>query len=91
LIGEEKFDAMQKDGPSGVDFFLLNALSYFTRSVESGASTQVYLAAGNGDVVKGEYYVDMQLKKVGDAALDMDKAKALWDISERLTGVKFEL
>jgi NAD(P)-dependent dehydrogenase (short-subunit alcohol dehydrogenase family) len=91
LIGEDKFAAMQKDGPAGSDFVLLNALSYFTRSVENGASTQVFLAAGNGDVVKGEYYVDMQAKKVGDAALDMDKAKALWDISEKLTGVKFEL
>ena len=91
LIGQDKFAAMQEKGPSGIDSFLLNSLSYFTRSVESGASTQVYLAAGNGKKVKGEYYVDMQAKKIGEAAQDMDKAKALWDLSEKLTGVKFEL
>ena len=91
LIGQDKFAAMQENGPSGIDFLLLNALSYFTRSVESGATTQVYLAAGNGKKVKGEYYVDMQAKQIGEAALDMDKAKALWDLSEKMTGVKFEL
>jgi len=91
LIGEEKFAAMQKNGPTGMDFALLSLLSYFTRSVQSGASTQVYLAAGNGDLVKGEYFVDMKAKSVGETALDMNKAKSLWEISEKLTGINFEI
>jgi NAD(P)-dependent dehydrogenase (short-subunit alcohol dehydrogenase family) len=63
----------------------------FTKSVESGATTQIWLASGQGDneLDGGEYLVDCKPVSVAAAATDMDKAKQLWRISEEMCGVQF--
>ena len=78
------------------DKLLFVPLSKFTKTVEDGASTQIYLAAdgsvGNGASAGGKYFIDCKAKVLkGSAAIDTDKAKALWKISEELGGVKFDL
>ena len=92
MYGEEKWNRMKTEGLKGFDYILLNALSLFVRPVERGANTQIYLAAGGGgDDIEGGYFVDLKETEPSNAAKDMSKAKALWEVSEDLTGVKFSL
>jgi NAD(P)-dependent dehydrogenase (short-subunit alcohol dehydrogenase family) len=58
----------------------------FQRSVEQGADTMVYLAT-SPDVatVSGEYFYDRKVKKGSSDSRDMEKAKKLWEVSEKLT------
>lgn len=92
LIGEEKWAKLQTEGPSFADSLLLNALSYFVIPVERGATTQVYLAAGQGgDDIGGEYFNKCKAQKLGSAATDMDAATKLWQASEKMTGQEFKL
>jgi NAD(P)-dependent dehydrogenase (short-subunit alcohol dehydrogenase family) len=79
-----------------VDFPPLKALALFptipfTKSVESGATTQIWLASGRGDdeLYGGEYLVDCKAVNVAPAAADMDKAKQLWRLSEEMCGLHF--
>ncbi|ACI65835.1 predicted protein, partial [Phaeodactylum tricornutum CCAP 1055/1] len=64
-------------------------LSKFTKTVPEGASTQVYLAANPGK--GGSYYIDCKAKTLKGAPTDMAKADALWQVSEKLGGVQFQL
>ena len=92
LIGEEKWQKMGKEGPSFLESLLLNALSYFVIPVERGATTQVWLAAGQGgDNIGGEYFNKCKSQSLGSAATDMDMAKKLWEASEKMTGEQFQL
>lgn len=63
----------------------------FTKSVESGATTQIWLASGCGDdeLEGGEYLVDCKAVNVAPAAADLDKATQLWRISEEMCGLQF--
>merc|ERR1712048_614313 len=68
--------------------------SFVTRSVELGANTQVYLAAGADggyDKSGGEYFDNMAPGQQNPLAKDTELAKQLWDKSETLTGVKFSV
>lgn len=93
LIGEEKFNEMKKNGPSGLEFLALNAASLFTKTVQEGASTQIFLAAGaDGRLKKGAFYEDLKLKKnLPNWATETSMAKMLWEKSEELGGVKFDI
>lgn len=92
LIGEEKWAKMQTEGPSFLDSLLLNTLSYFVIPVERGATTQVWLAAGEGGKnIGGEYFVRCKTAKIASAATDMDMAKKLWEVSEKMTGEELKL
>jgi len=95
LVGEEKWNNMKENGMSLQDKLLFVPLSKFTKTVEDGASTQIYLAAdgsvGNSVSAGGKYFLDCKAKDLKSSAIDMDKAKALWKISEELGGVKFDL
>ena len=85
---------MKENGMSLQDKLLFVPLSKFTKSVEDGASTQIFLAADQsaGDkTVAGKYFIDCKAKELKSPAIDMDKAKQLWTMSEELGGVKFEL
>jgi len=66
----------------------------FTKTVAEGASTQVFLASSvnSTDLVKGAFYDDMKVKEnLPKFALDEEKAEALWEISEDLGGIQFDL
>lgn len=95
LVGEAKWNDMKENGMSLQDKLLFVPLSKLTKTVEDGASTQIYLAAdgsvGTSASAGGKYFIDCKAKDLKSSAIDMDKAKALWKISEELGGVKFDL
>ncbi len=71
---------------------LLSLSSLFLKTVEQGASTQIYLAAAPANALHGGgFYVDCREQPLVPAAKDPSLAKALWDASERLGGVSFPL
>ena len=97
LVGEKDFVSMM-DAPSSSITFSLKALTllplvYFTKSVERGATTQVWLASGQGDDVLrgGDFLQNCKVLKLAPAVLDMEKAKELWQVSEQMSGVRFNL
>jgi len=97
VIGEEKFNTM-KAGNGGTtytswtDKLLMEGLSKFVKTVQEGASTQIYLSSINDEALRpGEYYSDGKVTQVLPFARDGNKAKELWTISEKLSGVKFNL
>merc|ERR1719203_605309 len=65
-------------------------LVYFTKSVDRGATTQIWLTSGQGENVGGKFFQNCKALKLNSPAEDMEKAKQLWNISEKLSGVKFE-
>lgn len=92
LIGEEKFNAMKENGfSSWTDKVIFESLAKFVKTVEEGASTQVYLAAADiSQSYKGKYFSDGKVAPLKAFALDDNQAKKLWSVSEKLTGVKFD-
>jgi NAD(P)-dependent dehydrogenase (short-subunit alcohol dehydrogenase family) len=91
LIGEEKWNDLKIKGPTALESFALTAVSIFTKTVPEGASTQVFLAAGaDGTLKKGAFYDDMKVQNLPQFATDANIAKALWEKSEELGGIKFD-
>ena len=90
IVGEERLAELKSEG-NVLGSIAMGATSLFALSPEQGASTQVFLAAEE-DIVKGAYYDDMKVKSNMPAfAKDEGKARALWEESERLGGVAFDL
>jgi len=86
LVGEEKMDQFKS-----LQSLAKSATSLFTKTPEEGASTQIFLAASD-NIAKGAFYEDMKEKKNLPAfSEDADKAKALWEVSEELGGIQFDL
>jgi NAD(P)-dependent dehydrogenase (short-subunit alcohol dehydrogenase family) len=93
LIGEEKFQSMKENGfSSWKDKVLMEGLAKFVKTVKEGASTQVFLAA-SADVAgqNGKYFSDGKVMAVKPFAMDQTKGEELWAISEKLSGVNFDL
>lgn len=60
-------------------------------TTEEGANTQIFLATGDG-IAKGQYYDENgHVQKLEKFACDQVKAKKLWQASERLAGIQFEV
>ncbi len=93
IIGEDKFVSMQDAKPTLVDELKVLPLMYFTKGVERGANSQIYLSAfqDKDEDVAGKFYFNMKDNKLLPAALDSEKAKDLWTVSEEMSGIKFEL
>jgi len=94
IIGEDKFVSMQDGSPTLTDELKVLPMMYFTKSVERGASTQVWLSSfGEKDDadVKGKFFFNMKEMKLGSAAMDMERAEELWKVSEEMSGVEFKL
>ena len=96
LIGEEKWQTMKENGlPKGVEGFLMQTMASFTKTVPEGASTQVYLASGadgnNKNLIKGAFYDECRPKTLPKWATSQSDAKALWEESERLANITFDL
>eukprot|EP00978_Attheya_sp_CCMP212_P024576 scaffold77469_cov50-Attheya_sp.AAC.1 len=94
IIGEEKFAAMQASETkfSPVDALTLIPGLYFTKGVDRGANTQIWLASGEGgNDIGGKFFQNLQEQTLQPCAMDMEKAKELWTISEKLTGITFNI
>ena len=92
IYGEDKYVSMQDaPSPSFTDVLKVLPAFYFTKNVERGANSQIYLSAFQGENVGGEFFFNMEEQKLLPAALDMEKAKELWKVSEEMSGVKFNL
>lgn len=94
IIGEDKFVSMQDAAPTLVDELKVLPLMYFTKGVDRGASSQIYLSSFQGgkdedDRIGGKFFFNMKEMNLQPAALDGEKAKELWKRSEDMTGVKF--
>lgn len=93
LVGEDKWEDLKTNGPTGLQAVLFNALNSVTLTVPEGASTQIFLAAGaNGALKKGAFYEDLKEKKnLPKWAIDETMAKELWKKSEELGGIQFDV
>jgi NAD(P)-dependent dehydrogenase (short-subunit alcohol dehydrogenase family) len=94
LIGEEKFQKMKEGGfSSWTDKFLMEGLAKFVKTVQEGASTQIYVASSTDVGIKdgGSYFMDGKVTPLKAFATDERMAEELWSVSEKLSGVKFDL
>ena len=75
-----------------IEYLVIKLSSTLLRTVQQGASTQVYLASAPVKDIQefgGQYFVDEKPKRLIAAARDMVVAKKLWEVSENLTKTKF--
>jgi NAD(P)-dependent dehydrogenase (short-subunit alcohol dehydrogenase family) len=92
LIGEQRWHEFKVNAPKPIKSVVHNILSVVTRTVQEGASTQVFLAAGaEGDLQPGAFYVDCKVKSLEPFATNTADAMKLWEQSEELGGVSFDL
>lgn len=91
IVGEERLRKMKEGG--GFGQLALGATRLIAKTPEEGASTQVFLAAtSDDDIVKGAFYDEMKVNtNLPWFARDDVKGRALWDASEKLSGVRFVL
>ena len=65
--------------------------SHFAKTSFEGAQTTIHLAVSDElDGVTGLYFVDCKEKRPGEAALDDQAAKKLWEVSAKLVGLDFK-
>lgn len=93
IVGEDKFVSMQDGTPKLVDIAKTLPLFYFTKNVRRGATTQIFLSAGqeNDEAIKGKFFINKKETKLQPAGLDMEKAKQLWKVSEDMSGITFNV
>ena len=64
-------------------------IKLFLISVEEGAQTSIYLASSNEiKGITGKYFAKKKMKAASKKCADIKLQKALWQLSERLTGIK---
>ena len=91
IVGEETINNLKNTSPL-LESFASNAASLFTKNPQEGASTQIYLSAVSGDALtNGAYYDDMKVVSLKPFARDETQAKLLWEASEKLGGINFDL
>ena len=92
IVGEERLANIKSQDTPSLESLALSATSLFTLSPEQGANTQIYLAATDDDLTKGAFYEEMKEKtNMPSFAKDEVKASELWNISEELAGITFDL
>lgn len=93
MIGEEKWEQKKTVGPTNAwETFLDKAISSALLTIDEGAATQVYLASTTGaNLIKGAFYNNLKAEKLPAFAKNEIDAKQLWEESEKLSGVKFEI
>jgi NAD(P)-dependent dehydrogenase (short-subunit alcohol dehydrogenase family) len=100
FIGEKKWDEKKKQNGAtnnAWEKFLDSAISSALLTIDEGAATQVYLASATADdndkaplLVKGAFY-NLQPEKLPDFATNELAARQLWEVSERLGHIKFDI
>lgn len=65
--------------------------SIVVTTVPEGAETAVYLAASPEVDFSGEYLVDCRRRKPSSEARDSEKARRLWELTEEVSDVDYEL
>lgn len=69
--------------------YVLSAFQSFTKTPKSGAQTSIMLAVDPDlEGVTGKYFADCAIEKESKAAQSDETAAWLWDVSERVTGIK---
>jgi len=93
IVGEEKLTEMKSNGSNSIESIAMNVASLFTKTSAEGASTQVFLASENdSNLSRGAFYEEMkENRNIPMYANDESKAKQLWEISEELGGVIFDV
>jgi NAD(P)-dependent dehydrogenase (short-subunit alcohol dehydrogenase family) len=96
FIGTDRWESIKKNGPSGIfERAVVTVLPIVAKTVEAGASTQIYLASTSDEVLEsscGEYFVDMKPASfMFPIATDSEKAQQLWVESEKLGKVSFTI
>ncbi|XP_021940131.1 retinol dehydrogenase 14-like isoform X2 [Zootermopsis nevadensis] len=77
--------------PQVLQFLLTFTLKLFFKNAVEGAQTSIYLAVSEEvEGVSGKYFVDCQEASTSKAAKDEFLAKALWEKSEAMVGLKPE-
>jgi len=75
-----------------VNRFFYSLLTPFERTCEQGAQTTVYCAVQEGlEKDSGKYFANCGISTPNSVVHDEGIAKKLWELSENMTGVKFEL
>lgn len=60
-------------------------------SLEKGAATSIYLASyKEGETISGRYFVNKKASTSSSESYNIETAARLWDVSEKMTGVKFQ-
>jgi retinol dehydrogenase-12 len=73
----------------GMMNFIVNYFALFFVSAEKGARTSIYLASSpEVEGVTGQYFIRCRPRKPSRAARNEQFAERLWQLSEKLTGVK---
>jgi NAD(P)-dependent dehydrogenase (short-subunit alcohol dehydrogenase family) len=89
--GEDAWYEKKSKGPTNAwEKVLQSTINKALLTPEEGAATQVFLAIADTEE-KGRFYSDLKPQKLPAFALDDKMAKALWERSEKLGGVKFLL
>jgi len=92
VAGEDDFVSLQGAVLSQLDQLKLLPFKYISKAVDRGANSQIWLSAfQGGEDIGGKFFINMKETKLTPAALDAEKAKELWALSERLSGVEFKL
>lgn len=92
LIGEDRWRDFKQNAPAPLESLVRNALSVVTKTVQEGASTQVFLASGaEGNLQPGAFYDDCKVKSLQSFATRTSDALKLWEKSEEWAGIQFPL
>jgi NAD(P)-dependent dehydrogenase (short-subunit alcohol dehydrogenase family) len=68
--------------------FIMKAGRLFLKTPEQGAQTTIYLASSDKvESVTGKYYANCKEKTSNKESYDLNVARRLWDVSERMTAV----
>jgi len=68
--------------------FIMQAGKLFLKTPEQGAQTTIYLASSDKvDGVTGKYFANCREKRSNKESYNLEVARRLWEISERMTGV----
>jgi NAD(P)-dependent dehydrogenase (short-subunit alcohol dehydrogenase family) len=67
---------------------IMKAAKPFLKTPEQGAKTTIYLASSDEvEGVTGKYYANCREKTSNEESYDLNVARRLWEVSERMTGV----
>lgn len=72
-----------------LSWFMALIIKGFFKTPSQGCQTSVFLAVDpEMEKVTGKYFMDCKERGLSTGAMDDNKAKKLWEISERLAGLK---